>query len=79
MTDVAAHTVGTMLIRDGIKILIHGHPHRRAVHCVSACGTECNRIVLGDWYEQGSVLRVDGAGCGYKRWCDCYALSHPLP
>jgi UDP-2,3-diacylglucosamine hydrolase len=22
----------------------------------------CKRVVLGDWYEQGSVLRVDASG-----------------
>jgi UDP-2,3-diacylglucosamine hydrolase len=30
------------------------------VHHVA--GRPCERIVLGDWYEQGSVLRVDAAG-----------------
>ncbi|MFK3650748.1 hypothetical protein ACI2IY_20245 [Lysobacter enzymogenes] len=26
------------------------------------CGRACKRVVLGDWYEQGSVLRVDRDG-----------------
>jgi UDP-2,3-diacylglucosamine hydrolase len=38
--------------------LIHGHTHRPAVHAHDG-GT---RIVLGDWYHQGSVLRVDEQG-----------------
>jgi len=62
ITDVAPQTVEAMLIRYGIKTLIHGHTHRPAVHRVPVGGTQCTRIVLGDWYEQGSVLRVDGAG-----------------
>jgi len=62
ITDVAAHTVESTLIRYGIKTLIHGHTHRPAVHAVQAGGGQYTRIVLGDWYEQGSVLRVDADG-----------------
>ena len=58
ITDVAPATVETTLARYGIDTLIHGHTHRPAVH-KHAGGT---RIVLGDWYEQGSVLRVDADG-----------------
>jgi len=62
ITDVSAATVETTLIRYAIKTLIHGHTHRPAVHTLQAGAHQCRRIVLGDWYEQGSVLRVDGAG-----------------
>ena len=58
ITDVAPATVDATLARFGIDRLIHGHTHRPAVHD-EARG---KRIVLGDWYEQGSVLRVDGDG-----------------
>ena len=58
ITDVAPATVTATLRRYGIDSLIHGHTHRPAVHN-EAGGT---RIVLGDWYEQGSVLRVDPTG-----------------
>ncbi len=54
ITDVAPATVEATLARYGIARLIHGHTHRPATHA-HAGGT---RIVLGDWYEQGSVLRV---------------------
>jgi UDP-2,3-diacylglucosamine hydrolase len=40
--------------------LIHGHTHRPARHRVDLGDRVAERIVLGDWYEQGSVLRVDG-------------------
>jgi len=63
ITDVAASAVESSFIRYGINTLIHGHTHRPAVHRVEAGGTPCTRIVLGDWYEQGSVLRVDADGC----------------
>ena len=58
ITDVAHSTVDSTMARFGIPRLIHGHTHRPKVHD-EAHGT---RIVLGDWYEQGSVLRVDRDG-----------------
>lgn len=58
ITDVATATVETTLTRYGIDMLIHGHTHRPAMHA----HTGTSRIVLGDWYAQGSVLRVDGDG-----------------
>jgi UDP-2,3-diacylglucosamine hydrolase len=58
ITDVAPATVEATLSRYGIDSLIHGHTHRPKVH--EHAGRR--RIVLGDWYEQGSVLRVDAGG-----------------
>ena len=57
--DVAADTVQAWFKRHGIRRMIHGHTHRPAVQDEGAGNT---RIVLGDWYEQGSVLRVDADG-----------------
>jgi len=62
ITDVAPATVAATLAQFGIDTLIHGHTHRPAVHALDAGGRACQRIVLGDWYEQGSVLRVDAEG-----------------
>jgi UDP-2,3-diacylglucosamine hydrolase len=58
ITDVSPATVEATFARFGIDTMIHGHTHRPAVHDHDG-GT---RIVLGDWYEQGSVLRVDEHG-----------------
>ncbi|MCZ6687816.1 MAG: UDP-2,3-diacylglucosamine hydrolase, partial [Gammaproteobacteria bacterium] len=42
---------------------LHGHTHRPAVHDFKlADGTEARRIVLGAWYEQGSMVRWDENG-----------------
>jgi UDP-2,3-diacylglucosamine hydrolase len=43
-------------------IFIHGHTHRpnRHVHVVD--GHISERYVLGDWYEQGSYLKLDAQG-----------------
>lgn len=43
--------------------LIHGHTHRPMQHLVQLEGHVSTRWVLGDWYEQGSYLRCDQAGC----------------
>ena len=53
--------VGTFRNRD-IDILLHGHTHRPAVHDVDLGDRTGKRIVLGDWYEQGSVVRWDENG-----------------
>jgi UDP-2,3-diacylglucosamine hydrolase len=62
VTDVTPATVEATFARFGIDTMIHGHTHRPAVHDLQVSGRECGRIVLGDWYEQGSVLRVDASG-----------------
>jgi UDP-2,3-diacylglucosamine hydrolase len=43
--------------------LIHGHTHRPMHHQHHINNNTCERWVLGDWYEQGSYLRVDKQGC----------------
>ena len=45
--------------RAGTATLLHGHTHRPAIHALEVDGRACTRIVLGDWYDQGSVLRWD--------------------
>ena len=54
--DVTPAAVERALAVHGVRRMIHGHTHRPAVHDL---GQGRERIVLGDWYEQGSVLRVD--------------------
>lgn len=46
----------------GVRTLVHGHTHRPAIHAVDLARGPGRRIVLGDWYEQASVLRVDADG-----------------
>jgi len=40
------------------QLLIHGHTHRPKVHDIQANNKAAQRIVLGDWYEQGAWLKV---------------------
>ena len=44
-------------------IFIHGHTHRPNNHLHQIDGKACERWVLGDWYEQGSYLKLDANGC----------------
>jgi UDP-2,3-diacylglucosamine hydrolase len=70
ITDVNADSVSTVLRESGAATLLHGHTHRPAVHSLSVDGRPCTRIVLGDWYTQGSVLRWNTKGyelCGLAR------------
>ena len=62
ITDVNANAVSETLRQHGVRRLVHGHTHRPARHRDTLEGNPVERIVLGDWYEQGSVLSMrDGA------------------
>ena len=56
--DVNADAVVTAMHGAGVDRLIHGHTHRPAIHPIELPEKTGERIVLGDWYEHGSVLRV---------------------
>jgi UDP-2,3-diacylglucosamine hydrolase len=57
--DVNQQAVEKIMLQHGVTRLIHGHTHRPAVHHFTAMGKPLTRIVLGDWYEQKSLLRAD--------------------
>jgi len=56
--DVNQAAIEAALREAGVTRMIHGHTHRPAIHDFTLDGKSAQRIVLGDWYEQGSVLRV---------------------
>jgi UDP-2,3-diacylglucosamine hydrolase len=60
--DVTESEVVEALKRAGVTTLVHGHTHRPAIHSLQVDGKPARRVVLGDWYAQGSVLewRDDG-------------------
>jgi UDP-2,3-diacylglucosamine hydrolase len=60
--DVNQDAVIGILREYGVETLLHGHTHRPAIHKVDLGDREATRIVLGDWYEQGSVVRWDANG-----------------
>lgn len=62
ITDVNPDTVDQWLAHFGIARIIHGHTHRPAIHAPASDASVWQRIVLGDWYQQGSVLRIAADG-----------------
>ncbi|MDN4503734.1 UDP-2,3-diacylglucosamine diphosphatase [Alteromonadaceae bacterium BrNp21-10] len=56
--DVTQAEVIQQMQAFGVNLLIHGHTHRPAIHQFGINGEDVQRVVLGDWYEQGSVLTV---------------------
>lgn len=62
ITDANPATVEKTLLMYGVDRLIHGHTHRPAIHQWLMDGRLMQRAVLGDWYEQGSLLYCDHTG-----------------
>ena len=61
--DVTGYEVVRVLSDRGATRMIHGHTHRPAVHEIHLPNGPAVRIVLGDWYDRGTVLVWDEAGC----------------
>ena len=61
--DVNSDAVIDVMRAHQVTRLIHGHTHRPAVHELEVAGEVSQRIVLGDWYEQGSMLLCSPSGC----------------
>ena len=60
--DVTDEAVAAAMSKFRVRHLIHGHTHRPAVHEFSLDDEPATRIVLGDWYEQDSVLAWNETG-----------------
>jgi UDP-2,3-diacylglucosamine hydrolase len=60
--DVNQGEVEHVLSQNCVNLMIHGHTHRPNTHFFELNGVKTTRIVLGDWYTQGSVLQVNSGG-----------------
>ena len=60
--DVNQDAVVAVLREHEVDTLLHGHTHRPAIHEVDLGDRTATRIVLGDWYDHGSVVRWDADG-----------------
>lgn len=56
--DVNQNATDKAFIDNNVDLIIHGHTHRPAIHHRTVNGIETTRIVLGDWYNTGSYLRI---------------------
>ncbi|MCG9750136.1 UDP-2,3-diacylglucosamine diphosphatase [Vibrio brasiliensis] len=54
--DVTQSEVEKVMRDHNVELMIHGHTHRPNVHSFEHQNRVYTRIVLGDWYTQGSVL-----------------------
>lgn len=59
--DVNQNAVAQAFKDHNVKLMIHGHTHRPAIHRNKYNGKDCTRIVLGDWYKKGSYLVFNSA------------------
>ena len=62
LMDVNDDAVADLFRRAGVETIVHGHTHRPGVYRHEVDGRLRTRIVTGDWYAQGSVLRWDADG-----------------
>lgn len=60
--DVNQDAVRRTFETEHADVIVHGHTHRPAIHQVLLGDRTVQRVVLGDWYEQGSVLRWTDQG-----------------
>jgi len=60
--DVTPEAVDEIMRKHGVRHLIHGPTHRPAIQNYALKDREATRIVLGDWYDQDSVLIWDATG-----------------
>lgn len=57
--DVNQQETDKAFIDNNVDRIIHGHTHRPAIHQKKVNGRDTTRIVLGDWFEKGSYLRIN--------------------
>ena len=60
--DVNQGTVESTMREHDVRLLVHGHTHRPAVHRFDLDGRPAARIVLGAWYHEPSIVRWTAAG-----------------
>lgn len=57
--DVNQQETDKAFIDNDVDSIIHGHTHRPAIHHKTVNDHDTTRVVLGDWFENGSYLRVN--------------------
>ncbi len=65
--DVTPEEVEKVMQKHNVARLIHGHTHRPNIHSLTVNNKPAHRIVLGDWYTKGSVLRVSAVDVSLEK------------
>lgn len=60
--DVNDETVRETMRRFDVRLMLHGHTHRPAIHRFDLDDEPAVRIVLNDWYGPGGYVRWDADG-----------------
>ncbi|REL35117.1 UDP-2,3-diacylglucosamine diphosphatase [Thalassotalea euphylliae] len=60
--DVTQQEVERVMADMQVDLMIHGHTHRPDVHHFTSENVARTRVVLGDWYDQGSWLKFTPQG-----------------
>lgn len=66
--DVNQHEVQRAMRAHDVRLLIHGHTHRPALHTFRVATQTYRRAVLGDWHATGTVLIADADGYRLERF-----------
>ena len=65
--DVNHDAVTRVMDDHGVRLLIHGHTHRQAVHRFAVDGQPASRIVLGSWGTDGNLLEYSPEGFRFEK------------
>lgn len=60
--DVNQATVERTMREFDVRLLLHGHTHRPAIHHFTLDGRPAQRMVLGAWHDRPSFVRWDESG-----------------
>jgi len=65
--DVNPDAIAQAFQQSGVRVMVHGHTHRPAVHAMAVDGHQCQRYVLPDWEPlakpaRGGWLVIDRNG-----------------
>lgn len=66
--DVTPTEVVHQMEQVKVQLMIHGHTHRPARHPLIANGKPAERIVLGDWHEQGWCIKASAETIELISW-----------
>ncbi len=64
--DVNHETVAHIMEHHGVRLLIHGHTHRQAVHNLAVDGQSATRIALGSWDAGAHLLEYTPDGYRFE-------------
>jgi UDP-2,3-diacylglucosamine hydrolase len=66
--DVTPEEAVRVMEEANTDLLIHGHTHRPDRHPLTVNDKPAERIVLGDWHDQGWCLRAEGSELSLESW-----------